>query len=63
MQKIDFDGLAPLLPAVYIYLTSCRGITLPAGTQEHSLSVGQSFIVNVMIFFTGTPQFHAIQQT
>lgn len=65
MQKIDFYGLALLLPAVYITLTSCRGITL-AG-QEHRLMLPyfqcQSFILNVMVFFTGTPQFHAIQQT
>lgn len=65
MQKIDFYGLALLLPAVYITLTSCSGTTL-AG-QEHRLmlphSQCQSFILNVMIFFTGTPQFRAIQQT
>ena len=57
MQKIDCYGLALLLPAVYITLTSCRGITL-AG-QEHRLMLPhfqcQGFILNVMIFFTGTP--------
>lgn len=55
-----------LLPAVYITLTSYRGIAL-ARLQEHRLmlpqSQCQSFILNVMIFFTVTPQFHEIQQT
>lgn len=57
MQKIDCYGLALVLSAAYITLTSCRGITL-AG-QKHRLMLPhfqcQSLILNVMIFFTGTP--------
>lgn len=43
MQKIDFDGLAPLLPAVYISDIVQRHYSAWAGTQEHSLSVPEFY--------------------